>query len=153
MLRLGSWMVLLLALGLTPWRASAETAAIEQLVWMSGHWASQNGERWTEEHWLEPRGGLMLGLNRSGQTGSARAFEYLRIQVEEDGAIVYWASPGGRPAVPFTLSKQSDRSAVFVNEANDFPQRIHYRREGDALEVTISDASGEQTMRWRWTLQ
>jgi hypothetical protein len=153
MFRLSPWILCIMALTILPVSASAEPAAIDQLAWMSGHWASDREGRWTEEHWLEPRGGQMLGLNRSGNVNAARAFEFLRIQTEEDGSLIYWAAPGGQPAVPFTLSEQSNHSVTFENEANDFPQRIHYQRQGDRLDVTISDASGERTMRWQWTLQ
>jgi len=141
------------ALIAVPGTSPAEPESLVRLAWLSGHWAADEQGRWTEEHWLEPRGGLMLGVSRSGKGGMAEAFEFLRIQAAEKGSVTYWAAPGGRSAVPFTLSEQSDRSVIFVNAENDFPQRIHYRRQGDVLEVTISDASGEQSMRWRWTLQ
>jgi len=147
------WIIIIVAWSLSLGRASADSEAITQLAWLSGHWAGNNGERWTEEHWLEPRGGMILGVNRSGNAAAARAFEFLRIQTEEDGSLIYWASPGGRPPVPFTLSEQGEQSATFENHENDFPQRILYQREGDVLEVTISDASGYRTMRWSWTLQ
>ena len=147
------WFVVAFVLGIPAVIASAESASIEGLAWMSGRWAGDNGERWSEEHWLEPRGGMMLGVNRSGNGDAAGAFEFLRIQQAENGSVTYWAAPGGRSAVPFTLSEQSDQSVIFENAENDFPQRIHYKRQGDILDVKISDASGEQSKRWRWTLQ
>jgi len=144
--------IIFTVLVVVPGTSAAEPESLERFAWMSGHWAAEEHGRWTEEHWLEPRGGLMLGVNRSGSGGAARAFEFLRIQAAENGSVTYWAAPGGRSAVPFRLSEQSEKSATFENADNDFPQRIYYERQGDALEVTISDASGERAVRWRWML-
>ncbi len=100
-------------------------AAVEGLAWLAGCWVSEAEGTTTEECWLRPRDGQMLGLNRSWKEGRKGAFEFLRIAAEE-GRVVYWASPGGRPPTGFTLSGSGRRYAVFENPGHDFPQRIHY---------------------------
>ena len=46
-------------------------APVEKLpalpAWMAGCWVHVQGERWTEECWTTPRGGVMLGSGRSGR--------------------------------------------------------------------------------------
>ena len=37
--------------------------------WMTGAWASQDGERWSDEYWTPPRGGIMIGAARIGVVG------------------------------------------------------------------------------------
>lgn len=108
--------------------ASAQTPAasrLDRLGWMAGTWAWDSAGHRSEEHWMEPRGGLMVGMNRTVRDGRARAFEFLRIR-ERGDTIAYLASPGGRPATTFTLTELGERRVVFENPAHDFPQRIAY---------------------------
>ncbi|HYI47914.1 MAG TPA: DUF6265 family protein [Allosphingosinicella sp.] len=119
------------------------------LEWMSGRWESSAGQgRWTEENWSTPIGGVMLGYSRSGVRDTLREFEFLRIQLNDDGFPVYFAQPGGRPPVAFRQTARDGTSVTFENPANDFPQRIVYRRTGDTMVATISKLDGSNAMSW-----
>ena len=50
--------------------------SVSQLGWLEGAWTSESKGRWTEEVWTAPRGGLILGVNRSGKGDSADNYEY-----------------------------------------------------------------------------
>ena len=113
--------------------ASAQAAPVDALGWMAGRWEAVDGERWTEEYWAAPRGGVLIGFSRAGRGDALREFEYLRIEPGADGAPVYLAQPGGRPAVAFRLTAGDAMSATFANPAHDFPQRIVYRRDGETI--------------------
>lgn len=130
--------------------AAAGGAAIDQLAWMSGTWGADKDGRWTEEHWTAPRGGLMLGVNRTGAGDAARGFEFLRIQAGSDGVLSYWAAPAGQAPVPFRLTASTADSVTFENPQHDFPTVITYRREGDRLQATISGPGGAKAMSWTW---
>jgi len=39
-------------------------------------------------------------------------------------------------------SLQGDQSVTFINSAHDYPQLIHYQREGDALKAHIALEDG-----------
>ena len=132
-------------------QGAAAPASIDDLAWLGGHWSSGDDGRWSEEHWLPPSGGSLLGVNRSGCSQGAGGFEFLRIQADADGTPVYWASPGGAPAVAFRMTAWSTDSVTFENPANDFPRRIVYRRDGDLLIATISNGDDEPRMSWTWT--
>ena len=123
-------------------------APVDELAWMSGDWAVEQNDRWTEENWSGPRGGIMLGHSRSGRGEAVREFEFLRLQAGEDGVPVYYAQPGGRPPVAFRLVARDGTSATFENPAHDFPQRIRYAREGETLTATISAIDGSNAMSW-----
>lgn len=107
-------------------------------AWMAGRWCSTSVNDRTEEVWLAPAGGLMLGMSRTVSAARAKAqFEFLRIEMR-DGVPSYLAQPQGRPAVEFR-QVQSDAGRVrFENLAHDFPRRIEYRRTGDALQAEIA---------------
>ena len=138
------------ALALLLMGQAAPPAAIGDLAWMSGHWESVAGGRWTEESWSAPRGGVMLGHSRSGRGDGLGEFEFLRLQAGADGVPVYFAQPGGRPPVPFRLTAHGRGSATFEYPANDFPQRIVYRRTGDTMVATISALDGSNAMSWTY---
>jgi Domain of unknown function (DUF6265) len=127
-------------------------AQLARLSWMTGGWASRDGEQWTEEHWLAARGGTMLGLHRDVRGGRTTAFEFLRIEARPDG-IVYLASPGGRPATAFRAVEVSEERVVFENKEHDFPQRILYWRSPGALHARVEGMQGgkAESMEWRWT--
>ena len=128
--------------------ASDERPSVEGLAWMSGHWMSASGERWTEEYWLAPRGGLMLGLSRAGRGVAVGGWEHLRLEAGADGVPVYWASPRGVSTVGFRLVRSDASSAVFENRQHDYPQRIVYRRSGATMTATISAIDGGNPMTW-----
>lgn len=137
------------------WFVSAISIAAEQelesLSWMVGSWVERKDARETEEHWIAPKGGLMLGVNRTVTSAGKSSFEFLRIAKTAAG-ISYFASPGGRPPVEFPLVESGETRAVFENPKHDFPQRIIYEMDGGALKARIEGTIGGQQrgMQWRW---
>ncbi len=134
--------------------AASPAASVDDLGWLAGDWVREEGERWTEESWTAPRGGVMLGHSRSGRGESLREFEFIRIAAGEDGAISYIAMPQGGAPVAFRLVRQAKAhgaaSATFENAAHDYPQRIAYARDGDTLTATISAIDGAKPRRWTY---
>lgn len=136
--------------GFTPLTAEGTATgepSLEALSWLAGCWENLPGERVSEECWMAPRGGVILGLNRSLGRGGKASFEFLRIALEESGAIVYHASPGGRPSTPFRLVESTADTAVFENPEHDFPQRITYRLAEDGLLRVRVEAEKEGKMQ------
>ena len=109
----------------TPPRAS-------DLAFLAGCWTLERGGRTVEEHWLAPSGGSLLGVGRTVGGGKTLEFEFLHIREEGDG-LIYIAKPSNQPEASFRLTAHSGDSVTFENPTHDFPQRISYRRSGDAL--------------------
>ncbi len=128
--------------------AASPAATVDDLAWMAGQWSREEGERWTEESWTLPRGGVMLGHSRSGRGEGLREFEFLRIAAEADGTPAYIAQPGGGAPVAFRLTRREASSATFENVAHDYPQRIHYVRDGETMTATISAIDGSKAISW-----
>jgi hypothetical protein len=113
-------------------------SAVDRLTWLAGCWEGvlANGATY-EEMWLEPRGGMMLGMARMTRDGRTLSFEFM--QIVGDGAVpVYAAQPSGRAATLFSATAVHADAVTFENAGHDFPQRIRYRRvEPDGLHATI----------------
>jgi hypothetical protein len=134
--------------------APAKAPVIADLAWLAGHWMrTEEGTR-MEEGWFGPAGGIMLGLHRDVAPAGKVAFEFLRI-AETAYGIVYFASPGGRPATAFPLKTIEANRAVFENQEHDFPQRILYWRDGAMLHARIEGTIDGQPKsdEWAWDLQ
>jgi hypothetical protein len=141
------------ALALLLTAQSAPQAHVSDLSWMSGRWVATANGRWTEEHWSAPRAGTMMGYSWSGEGETIREYEYLRLQAGEDDEIVYLAQPNGGPGTGFYLARSEGTSATFENPTHDFPQRIHYARDGDTMVATISAMDGSNAMSWTYRRQ
>ncbi len=124
---------------------------IVELAWLTGSWTGGEGGMQTEEHWIAPQGGMMLGVNRTTR-GTKGTFEFLRIQ-QKGNSLSYFASPGGRPPVEFKLKELSGKTVVFENPDHDFPQRIRYQRQDDQLSVKIEGEDQGQIRSTSWTWQ
>lgn len=111
--------------------ACAAAQAAEPPAWLAGHWKTSNGKTTTEEVWLAPASGLMVGAGRT-VGGKTPFFEFLRIEQRGD-ALVFVAQPRGGAPVEFIAARVDADAVVFENLAHDFPQRVIYRRDGDAL--------------------
>ena len=130
---------------------AARAEGLDDLGWMAGSWMERNGGTDTEEHWIAPRGGLMMAVNRTVKDGRASDFEFLRIELRE-GKPVYLSMPRGRPATEFRTAEQAPARIVFEDPARDFPRRIAYWRDGEALMARIEGTiNGEPRARqWRF---
>ena len=116
----------------------AAQTGISQLAWMAGCWEvrSSSGAVSIEEHWMKPAAGLMLGMGRTIRNGKTISTEFLRVSVE-NGKLTYTAQIGTPNVTPFPVLRMTETEIVFENPNHDFPQRIIYRKEGDALFARI----------------
>ena len=115
----------------------AGPAIAGELDWIAGPWCGElDGER-IEEAWLPPVGGESIGMSRSSRGARTTSFEFVRI-ARVDGVTTYLAQPRGRPPTAFPRVDGGADWIRFENVHHDFPQRIEYRRVGDALVATIA---------------
>lgn len=147
------------------WAAETDPAArisddaparkLEDLAWMAGSWLERKPGVETEEHWIAPKGDVMLGVSRTVRESGKTSFEFLRIARTPAG-ISYFACPSGRPATEFklveTAEKESQKKVVFENREHDFPQRIIYWLDDGSLRARIEGTIGGQSrsQEWHW---
>ncbi|MGF6420314.1 hypothetical protein ABH900_003833 [Stenotrophomonas sp. AN71] len=103
-------------------------AKIEHLAWLAGCWQLDGQPAGAGEQWSTLAGDTLLGSSRSLRDGRTVGFEFMQLRQHEDGRLVLTALPSGQHATDFNATRVDADEAVFENPANDFPQRIHYRR-------------------------
>ena len=135
--------------------ASAEDKkpTLSDLAWLTGSWLEKKEGVETEEHWIAPKGGIMLGVNRTTRDKGKTSHEFLRIMERPDGGIAYLAQPAGAAITVFPLKELKGKHVVFENPKHDFPQRIIYRldeqgRLAARIEGEVNGAA--RSMEWLW---
>jgi len=105
--------------------------AFGALTWLEGCWQGTVNQREFREHWLPPRGGMLIGAGQSVLRGKMQDYEFLRIEPRSDG-IFFSQFGGDRRETSFRLDKvvteEKDTIFTFANTADAFPERLIYRR-------------------------
>ncbi len=109
---------------------------VGQAGWLAGCWVMTRGDGVTEEHWMKPAGGSMLGMSRSVRGGKTAEFEFLQIR-EAGGLLAYIAKPSGQPEATFPAKTVTGSEIVFENLKHDFPHRIIYRKTADGVAARV----------------
>ena len=112
---------------------------LEDASWLAGCWEASNGGTVTQENWMEPLGGMMLGMNRVVKGDGIQGYEFL-ILTAFDSALVYEARPSGQPPAEFRSTEVQEDMIRFENPEHDFPRRITYvLKDTDSLEVRVDN--------------
>ena len=110
---------------------------VDSAVWLSGCWVASAGDIRSEEVWMEPEGGLMVGMARTVRDGVATGHEFLLLQ-RKDGRLTYSAYPSGQDPTDFQATEVSTQRLRFENPQHDFPQAIEYERTSlDSLTAKV----------------
>ncbi len=115
---------------------------LEPMLWLEGTWVDEAtfGFKQPPQHLHEtwkvyPDSISGMGYNVQGQ--DTNITEYISIMVIND-KLTYVARPNGQAMVTFTLTSSTSNQWVFENKANDFPQKLIYKKlPSDSLSVTL----------------
>jgi hypothetical protein len=115
--------------------AAAPSDPLAEFAWLEGCWRGTVNQREFREHWMPPRGGMLLGVSQTVMAGKTQGYEYLRIETRPEG-VFYVAVPSGKSEDAFRYTgKSMDTKGdanhelyTFENPALEFPRTIVYRR-------------------------
>lgn len=111
----------------------AFAGGVKDLAWMAGCWAATGADAGSEEHWLAPAGGTLLGISRTVKNGKTVTHEFMQIRETENG-VVFIASPANQKTAEFRMISLEGKRVVFENPEHDFPQRVIYElRDGNLV--------------------
>jgi len=131
--------------------AEVTAATMPMPAFLSGCWEQRREDGgWIEECWTDTRGGLMIGSGREGKGDAVAHWEWMRIERGADGAVTFFGSPKGAPAVGFKATGADARSITFTNPAHDYPQRVRYAVTESGLDAEVSLADGSKPNRWSY---
>lgn len=119
--------------------------------WLAGDWREDKEGRWTTEHWEIGPEGSMAGIGSSGEGSAVAESEGMVIMTDPKGAVFIATPKGAQAPTSFRQIARGAQNVTFENAAHDYPQRIRYWREGDALLAEISMKDGSRAMLWRYT--
>ena len=127
------------------------TPQLDDLHWIAGAWFRKSKECCEEEVWLEPRGGLMLGLHREVRDGEKALYEFLRIE-ESAAGLTYFASRRDEPPIEFSLRSTKPERVEFGRSLPDYPSIVTYWRDDDLLCARIEGLyrGRQRKQEWRW---
>ena len=140
----------MLAIFLIAAAAAADAPAMP--AFMTGCWelATAGDASWTQECWMEPRAGLMLGAAREGSKEALKSWEQMRIELAPGGKLTFFGSPHGQPPIAFEARTISNTAVEFTNAAHDYPQRIRYELKDGKLNAEISLLDGTKAVQWSY---
>ena len=124
----------------------APAPTVKDVAWIGGCWEYTRTTRHVAENWMAPEGGTMIGVSRTVNSGKTTEWEFLIIREGAKG-LEYVAKPSGQAEATFASTSVSANEVVFENPAHDFPKRIIYKRDGDALVASIEGPMNGQTRR------
>jgi hypothetical protein len=120
----------------------AQRKTLDQLQWLGGCWEMRRDDRITEEQWMSPRAGVMIGMSRTVRGDSLIELEQVRIE-SRGNDLFYVASPLRQATAEFKGAVTSGGGVSFENPQHDFPTKISYRRQGaDSLVASIEGQRG-----------
>ncbi len=106
---------------------------------LTGCWKGSVHGAEIEERWGTSHGDLVLGTSKTTSQGAAVSFEFLKVSVTKKKTL-YTPFIDGKEVASFTLddAESSATKLVFENLANDFPKRVIYEQEKDALKISLT---------------
>lgn len=120
----------------------ASAQDIPDLAWLRGCWRTEppreaeSGATFYEV-WIAPEAPILLGYEYHEGEGEIQGWSQMRI--ESNGRPEFVDMPLGSFPVRYRLwTEETDNRAIFVNEENEYPKRIEYRRAGNRLYRRIS---------------
>lgn len=123
--------------------------ALAPLAWWLGAWEIEPAAGAIEQ-WIAASGAIYgVALHPNG------TFEVMIVDDGEgpgapDGTLRFIAMPAGRRSVEFRQRAIATGSALFANDAHDFPKAIRYHRDGEALAAELTgDGEPPASVRFR----
>jgi hypothetical protein len=130
----GRWL-LIISLTLLPAGLAAQQAAPP---WLAGCWRQVEAGQITDEVWLARAGGALVGMSRTVENDTLRAWELMLIREGSNG-LAFEVTPSGQSMAVFLASTVTDSAIAFENLTRDYPQVIRYTRRGtDSLIAIVS---------------
>lgn len=113
-----------------------------KLSWLAGSWQVEKNGQLTEEQWMVPAGGGMLGMNRATAKGRVLEHRFLQLREGPGGSLFYILQGSGLKESVFPMKSLTESVAVFENQGDGFPKTITYTLQSDGSLATVWEGEG-----------
>lgn len=103
---------------------------INKLAFMSGCWAFTEKGSTTEEYWIQPAGGTMMGLSRTVAGDKTVFTEYIQMREHEGVITMFVQLRMAETSTVFKLTKLDGQEAIFTT-ALAWPRQLSYKLQPD----------------------
>jgi len=104
---------------------------IGKVAWLAGNWRMEKNGRISEEQWMTPAGGRMLGMGRSTLRGKPVDHRFLQLHEGPGGSLFLIVHGSGWKETVFPMKTLTDTAVTFENQQDEFPQTITYTLQPD----------------------
>lgn len=115
---------------------------VGKVAWLAGSWRMEKNGRITEEQWMAPAGGGMLGMSRTTMRGRAVEHRFLQLKEGPGGSLFYIVQASGQKEAVLTMKSLTETVVEFENQQDDFPKTISYSLHPDGSMVTALEGQG-----------
>ena len=130
----------------SPEQTSTESAInSENFDWLVGKWKRLNEEEGKEtfENWEKNSDTEYAGIGFTMQNGDTITQEKMWLTKVGEHWDVIVKLPGEDTSVTFKGTSHNESEFICENPENDFPNKIRYRKDGDKISASISNAEME----------
>ena len=108
--------------------------------WLVGSWkrVGEKGGKQTYETWNKEDDSTYIGMSCTLKNGDTTWREDIVLSLNEDSWDFAVSLMGNDEPTVFNLTTIEKEKFICENEANDFPKKIEYHREGKNLNAVIS---------------
>jgi hypothetical protein len=120
------------------------------LSWLAGNWCTEpKNDTRTCESWTPMEKGVMRGKGITRKAERVSINEAMTITADASG-IVFHAEPANQKPADFRAVEFSTegQAIAFEDRSHDYPQRVRYWRDGEALLAETSQSDGSKVVRW-----
>jgi len=122
-------------------KPKSETAAAENLDWLTGNWKRLNEQAGKEtfENWEKVSPSEYSGIGFTLQNGDTISQEKMDM-IETNGKwTLFVKMPNEKEATTFEMIELKNNEFVCVNDSIDFPKKIKYWLDGEKMKAKISN--------------
>jgi len=113
--------------------------------WLVGNWKrlSEDAQKETFENWVKKTDSQFLG-HGFVMAGSDTVWqERMELSKSDSIWVLKVETPGNDDLVSFTLTEHNSHSFIVENPAHDFPKKIKYWKDNEALKALVSGGENE----------
>lgn len=115
---------------------------VGKAAWLAGNWRAEKNGRISEEQWMAPAGGGMLGMSRTTMRGRPVDHRFMQIKEGPAASLFLIVQASGQKEAVLTMKALTETTVAFENQRDDFPKTITYSLHSDGSMTVAQEGQG-----------